>query len=112
MTRPYTVKNYLWLAIIAMFVIIALLSGCSSAPVKTAQFCNTSKTVEVVNGSNVSSKTTVRCSDDFIERHVPARIGVDQNCRPVVTQYGRNYVCETHTPGRYVYISDPANLSN
>jgi ABC-type Fe3+-hydroxamate transport system substrate-binding protein len=112
MKQSYTVKNYLWLAIILMSLIIVLLSGCSSAPTKTAQFCNTSKTIQVNDGSTVSSKTTVRCSDDFVERHVPARIGVDQNCRPVVTQYGRNYVCETHTPGRYVYISDPANLSN
>ena len=110
--NPYTVKNYLWAVIIAMVVVISLLSGCSSAPQKTAQFCNTSKTIEVKDGSAVSSKTTVRCSDDFIERHVPARIGVDHGCRRVVTQYGRNYVCETHTPGRYVYISDPANLSN
>ncbi len=111
MTHPYTVKNNLWLAIIIVFAIIALLSGCSSTPVKTAQFCNTSKTIEVKDGANVSSKTVVKCSDDFIERHVPARIGVDQNCRPVTTQFGRNYVCETHRPGYYVYISDPANLS-
>jgi hypothetical protein len=95
-----------------IFLIGLALVGCSSTPTKTAQFCNTSKTIEVKDGANVSSKTVVRCSDDFIERHVPARIGVDQNCRPVVTQYGRNYVCETHRPGHYVYISDPANLSN
>ncbi len=95
----------------AILTVALVLVGCGSVPTKTAQFCNTSKTVEVVNGADVSSKTTVRCSDDFVERHVPARIGVDQNCRPVITQYGRNYVCETHTPGRYVYISDPANLS-
>jgi len=87
------------------------LSACSSAPKKTAQFCNTSKTIEVENGASVNSKTVVKCSDDFIERHVPARIGVDQNCRPIVTQFGRNYVCETHRPGYYVYISDPDNLS-
>lgn len=109
MMHPYTVKNYLWAIIIVLFLIIAL-TGCSSAPTKTAQFCNTSKTIEVKDGSAVSSKTTVKCSDDFIERHVPAKIGVDQNCRPVVTQYGRNYVCETHRPGYYVYISDPDNL--
>jgi hypothetical protein len=95
-----------------IFLVGLALVGCSSTPTKTAQFCNTSKTIEVKDGANVSSKTVVRCSDDFIERHVPARIGVDKNCRPVVTQYGRNYVCETHRPGYYVYISDPANLSN
>ena len=112
MASPRTVKNYMWLAIVVMTAVIALLSGCSLTPQKTAQFCNTSKTIEVKDGAGVSSKTVVKCSDDFIERHVPARIGVDQNCRPVVTQYGRNYVCETHRPGHYVYISDPANLSN
>ncbi len=111
MINQYRLKNYLWLAIISMFVVVVMLTGCSSTPTKTAQFCNTSKTIEVNNGSDVSSKTIIKCSDDFVERHVPARIGVDQNCRPVVTQYGRNYVCETHRQGYYVYISDPANLS-
>ncbi len=87
-----------------------MLVGCSSTPTKTTQFCNTSKTIEVQNGDTVNSKTTVRCSDDFVERHVPARIGVDQNCREVITQFGRNYACETHRPGYFVYIPDPANL--
>ncbi len=94
-----------------ILTVALILVGCSSTPTKTAQFCNTSKTIEVKNGSDVSSKTVVKCSDDFVERHVPARIGVDQNCRQVITQFGRNYVCETHRPGYYVYISDPANLS-
>jgi hypothetical protein len=97
-------------ALIFAVAITVGLSACSSAPKKTAQFCNTSKTIEVQNGDTVSSKTTVKCSDDFVERHVPARIGVDQNCREVITQFGRNYACETHRPGYFVYIPDPANL--
>ena len=28
--HPYTVKNYLWLAIVIMLVVIAVLSGCST----------------------------------------------------------------------------------
>ena len=87
------------------------LVGCSSTPPKkVSNFCNTSQTIEVQNGRQVDSKTVVKCSDDFIERHVPAKAGVDRNCREVITQFGRNYACETHIPGRFVYIADPANL--
>ena len=30
MTHPYTVKNWLWLVIICMAIVIACLSGCST----------------------------------------------------------------------------------
>lgn len=95
--------------ILALVAVLGLVA-CSSPPKKTAQFCNTSQTIKTQNGERVNSETVVKCSDDFIERHVPARIGVDQNCREVITQFGRNYVCETHRPGYFVYIPDPANL--
>jgi hypothetical protein len=119
MKHPYTVKNYLWLVIITMFVVLALLSGCSSTPPKkTAQFCNTSQTVEVQNGKQVDSKTVVKCSDDFLDRHVPARAGVDRNCQETINQYvlngrvveRRGIACETHRPGRIIYIPDPQNM--
>jgi hypothetical protein len=56
------------------------LVGCSSPPKKTSQFCHTYKTVDVKNGESVSSHTTVKCSDDPIDRITLARTGVAQNC--------------------------------
>lgn len=96
-----------------------VLAGCSSAPPKkTAQFCNTSQTVEVQNGSQVNSKTVVKCSDDFLDRHVPARAGVDRNCQETINQFvlngriveRRGIACETHRPGRIIYIPDPQHM--
>ena len=95
-----------------IFLIGLALVGCSSTPTKTASFCDTTKTIKIINGSNVSSEEIHKCATAFLDRHVGAQAGVDRNCREVITQYGRNYVCETHRPGHYVYISDPANLSN
>ncbi len=94
-----------------ILTVTLLLIGCSSAPTKTASFCDTSKTIKIINGTNVSSEEVHKCATAFLDRHVPAQAGVDRNCREVITQFGRNYVCETHRPGYYVYISDPANLS-
>jgi hypothetical protein len=106
------------------FIVIAvvlLLTACSSAPPRPAsQFCNTSKTVEVVDGKSVSSKTTVKCSDDFVERHIPARVGVDQNCKETINEFvlkgqlvqRRGIACETHRPGHFIYIPSPNILSN
>ena len=30
MTHPYTVKNYMWVGIVLMLILIACLSGCST----------------------------------------------------------------------------------
>lgn len=95
-----------------------LIVGCSSAPKQTSQFCNTSQTVEVQNGDTVNSKTTIRCSDDFLDRHVPARAGVDRNCRETINQFvlngrlveRRGIACETHRPGRIIYIPNPQHM--
>lgn len=79
--RP--VKNYLWLLIVAMMVLIALLSGCSSAPKKIAQkpqYCHTSQTIKTQNGERVNSETTVECTDDQIKRVTVARLGMAPNC--------------------------------
>jgi hypothetical protein len=105
----YRAKELVWVFIILTFLCLAL-SGCSSAPKQTAQFCNTSQTIQVKNGEKVNSETVVKCSDNFIDRHVPAQAGVDRNCREVITQYGRSFACETHRPGYFVYVPDPANL--
>ncbi len=79
----YTVKNYMWVAIIAMMVLIALLSGCSSAPKKVAQkpqYCYTSQTIQVRDGETVNSRTQLDCTDDQVKRVTTARMGLGSNC--------------------------------
>ena len=62
-------------------LVVVLLAGCSSAPkTPVSQFCHTSKTIEVQDGENVSSKTIVKCSDDLVDRLVIAKTGIAQNC--------------------------------
>ncbi len=81
--HPYTVKNYLWLAIIIMIVLIACLSGCSSAPkvqAKKPQYCYTSQTIKTQNGERVNSETTLECTDDQVKRVTSARMGLSNNC--------------------------------
>jgi hypothetical protein len=66
--------------VIATIVLLTLV-GCSSSPKKVAgQFCHTSQTVEVADGERVSSKTTVQCSDDPVDRIVIKKAGIAQNC--------------------------------
>ncbi len=79
----YKVKNYLWLLIIAMVIVISLLSGCSSAPKVQAQkpqYCYTSQTIKTQNGERVNSDTTVECTDDQVKRVTVARVGIGSNC--------------------------------
>lgn len=104
---------------LALIAVAVFLVGCSSTPPKkTAQFCNTSQTVEVQNGRQVDSKTVVKCSDDFLDRHVPARAGIDRNCHETINQYvlngrlveRRGFACETHRPGHIIYVPDPQNM--
>lgn len=81
--HPYTVKNYLWAVIIAMLIVIALLSGCSSTPkvqAKKPQYCYTDQKIKTTNGDTVSSETTVECSDDPAKHVVSARVGVANQC--------------------------------
>jgi hypothetical protein len=80
---PGPVKNYHWVLIVAMMILIALLSGCSSAPrvqAQKSQFCYTNQTIETVNKEEVTSKTTVKCSDDPVERITEVRVGIAGNC--------------------------------
>jgi hypothetical protein len=59
-------------------------SGCSSTPkansMFTDQFCHTSQTIKTKNGENVSSQTTVKCSDDPTEKYIPAKLGISKDC--------------------------------
>ena len=82
MRHPYTVKNYLWVVMIALFIIIAL-AGCSSTPKVQAQkpqYCHTSQTIVNKDGERVTSTTTVECTDDQIKRLAEARLGMARNC--------------------------------
>lgn len=81
--HPYTVKNYLWAAILAMMFVIFLLSGCSSAPKVQAQkpqYCHTSQTIITEDGERVSSQTRLDCTDDQIQRVAERRIGLSPYC--------------------------------
>ncbi len=80
--HPYTVKNYLWVPIFLLFLIVAL-TGCSSSPKVVAQkpqYCHTSQEILVRNGEKVDSATLVECTDDQIKRIAVARIGMAPNC--------------------------------
>ena len=85
--HPYRVKEYLWLLIIVMIVMISLLSGCSSAPKKKAaseQYCDlTTKTVSVKeNGEVVDEKSieVMECNDNRIKRLFQVQSGMAPNC--------------------------------
>jgi hypothetical protein len=67
------------LLIVAATVVLA---GCASTQTKVAhnQYCYTYQTIETENKESVNSKTTVKCSDDPIEKFIPARTGVGKNC--------------------------------
>lgn len=78
----YKAKNYLWVVVIALFVIVAL-TGCSSAPKKVAQkpqYCHTSQTILTKNGEKVESQTLVECTDDQIKKLFQVRSGMAPNC--------------------------------
>jgi hypothetical protein len=79
----YKVKNYLWAVILLCFLLLALLSGCSSAPKAVAQkpqYCYTSQTITTHNKETVDSKTVLECTDDDIKRITTARLGMSTNC--------------------------------
>lgn len=81
--HPYTVKNYLWLAIVIMMVLVVCLSGCSSAPKVQAQmpqYCYTSQTIDVQDGEKVNSRTRVECTDDQFKRLTAVRMGMADHC--------------------------------
>ena len=59
-----------------------VLTGCSSALVKTTQrqYCYTSQEIKTRNKEEVSSETTVKCNDDPIEQMVVRKIGIATDC--------------------------------
>jgi hypothetical protein len=79
----HKVKNYLWAVMLLCFLLIALLSGCSSSPKIAAnkpQYCYTSQTITTQNKETVDSKTVLDCTDDDVKRITTARLGMSTNC--------------------------------
>jgi hypothetical protein len=83
--NSYKVKNYMWVVIIAMFLIIFALSGCSSAPRRSEQFCDL-KTETIVDKDkdgkviNESTRERMVCNDNKIDRISIKQAGVASNC--------------------------------
>lgn len=78
----YRVKEYMWLAIVTLFSLIAL-AGCSSTPKVKAekpQYCHTSQTIGVRNGEKVDSVTVVECTDDQVKKFTQVRMGMSPTC--------------------------------
>lgn len=77
-----------------------ILTGCASSPPRlvTNQYCNTYQTVETKNGEKVDANTTIKCSDDPIEKYAPLKMGIAKDCyaTSVNTNRGREkfYVCK------------------
>lgn len=103
--HPYTVKNYLWVVIVLLFVIIAL-SGCASNTKKVSglepQYCYTNQEIDVEDGKKVSSRTRLECTDDRTKQLFQARSGIARDCmefyypmylRGELVQ-GRGYACQ------------------
>ena len=85
--HSYRVKEIMWAVIVLMFVLIALLSGCSSAPpmARSEQFCDLKTVIDVqrdAEGKVVGQKTNERmvCSDNKIDRIVIKQAGMAKNC--------------------------------
>jgi len=97
-----------------------VLVGCS-APQKSSrlvpnQYCFTNQTLETQDQKSVSSKTTVKCSDDPLEKYVPAKMGISKDCYVSYIPMNRNgqlikekiYVCQKFN-GSYDVI-EPVRL--
>jgi hypothetical protein len=71
--------------VVLVFCLAAV--GCSS-PKKvsrfdTDQYCNTSSETILENDTKSSSRVTVRCSDDAVEKYVPAKMGIAKDCQKI-----------------------------
>ena len=69
--------------IVLLVLAVLTVSGCASNKQPTAlqpQYCYTNQSIEVENGSNVSSKTRVECTDDRTKQLFQARSGISSDC--------------------------------
>ena len=85
--HPYTVKNWMWLVIISLFIVVALLSGCSSTPYarKSEQFCDLRSQTEVSYDKdgriiNQRTKDVMVCSDNQIDKVAIKKAGIAEDC--------------------------------
>jgi len=79
------------LFLVGTLLVGAILSGCSTNEVKLAerpQYCNTSSTKVLKDGTTSSSTILVECSDDQVRRVVERRMGIAPNCG-VFTYWGK-----------------------
>lgn len=93
---------------LALFLsgVVLLTAGCSSAPKVSRlvpdQYCYTNQIIETQNRETVSSKTTLKCSDNPIEKYAPAQMGLAKDCYESYIPISRNgrlinekiYVCQ------------------
>jgi uncharacterized protein YceK len=94
-----------------------VLTGCSSAPVKTTQrqYCHTSQEIKTRDRETVSSETTVKCNDDPIEQMVVRKMGIAANCgeyKYVMNLNGRpveriGYACQKYN-GTWEVVPHPS----
>jgi len=88
---------------------MASVVGCSSAPTHTAyehQYCHTDEVIEIENGSSVSTRTKVQCTDKPRVEHVVKDAGVASDCRisrPLSVKgnnpkYGETLLCRFTDP--------------
>jgi hypothetical protein len=81
--HPYTVKNYLWLVVTVLFIVVAL-SGCASNTRKVTaldpQYCYTNQEIDLEDGKKVSSRTRIECTDDRTRQLFQARSGIAKDC--------------------------------
>lgn len=68
--------------IVLLLLTVNVLSGCSTTEVvaEQPQYCYTSETIDIKDGSRVNSRTRVECSDDQVKRLVKHRMGIASNC--------------------------------
>lgn len=59
-----------------------VLAGCASSPTRLPrdQFCYTSQVIETEDKQTVNSRVRVQCTDDPVERYVPAKLGIAKDC--------------------------------
>lgn len=85
--NAYRVKELMWVFIILMYVCLACLTGCSSAPRKQVneQFCDLRSQTDVSYDNagriiNQRTKDVMVCSDNQIEKVAIKKAGIAQNC--------------------------------
>jgi hypothetical protein len=100
--------------IISIIALTFVVTGCGSTRQVSElrpQYCYTNQSIEVENGSNISSKTRVECTDDRTKQLFQARSGISNNCMefyyamPLNGQMvqRRGYVCQKFSGSSEVF---------